>query len=85
MVSFMRPIIGVGIVKVQQNGGRVVTLSPPTSEAPGLVPGMASSGKTGSCLLLVGRLQNPDELNVLISSALPTTHRGMTCTVLKAT
>ena len=30
-------------------------------------------------------VQNPDELYVLVSSALPTTHRDMTCTVLKAT
>ena len=36
----------------------------------------------------VGRqltVQNPDELYVLVSSALPTTHCDMTCTVLKAT
>ena len=30
-------------------------------------------------------VQNPNELYVLVSSALPTTHRDMTCTVLKAT
>ena len=34
------------------HGGRVVTLSPPTS-----FPGTASSGKAGSCLPLVGSLQ----------------------------
>ena len=48
----------------------------------------------GSCLqkqsqlLAVGRqftVQNPSELYVLVSSALPTTRRDMTCTVLKAT
>ena len=31
-------------------GGRVVTLSPPTSEAGVWFPGTASSGKAGSCL-----------------------------------
>ena len=39
-------------------------------------------------LLAVGRqftVQNPKELYVLVSSALPTTRRDMTCTVLKAT
>ena len=39
-------------------------------------------------LLAVGRqftVQNPSELYVLVSSALPTTRRDMTCTVLKAT
>ena len=30
-------------------------------------------------------LLNPNELYVLVSSALPTTRRDMTCTVLKAT
>ena len=30
-------------------------------------------------------VQNPSELYVLVSSALPTTRRDMTCTVLKAT
>ena len=35
------------------HGGRVVTDLPPTSEAG---PGMASSGKAGSCLSLVGSL-----------------------------
>ena len=29
-------------------------------------------------------VQNPDKLYVLVSSALPTTHHNMTCTVLKA-
>ena len=53
----------------------------------GSVSGMTSSGKAGSCLPLVGSLQykTPDELYVLVSSAVPTTHRDMTCTVLKAT
>ena len=38
--------------------------------------------------IAVGRqftVQNPNELYVLVSSALPTTRRDMTCTVLKAT
>ena len=37
--------------------------------------------------LVVGRqftVQNPDKLYVLVSSALPTIRRDMTCTVLKA-
>ena len=53
----------------------------------GSIPVMAVSGKAGSCLPL-GRqftVQNPSELYVLVSSALPTTRRDMTCTVLKAT
>ena len=68
------------------HGGRVVTLSPPTSEA-----GVRSPHglKWESWLLLaVGRqftVHNPSELYVLVSSALPTTRRDMTCTVLKAT
>ena len=38
--------------------------------------------------IAVGRqftVHNPSELYVLVSSALPTTRREMTCTVLKAT
>ena len=65
----------------------MVTLSPPTSEGGVWFTGMASSGEAGS-LLAVGRqftVQNPDELYVLVSSALPTTRHDMTCTVLKAT
>ena len=34
---------------------------------------------------VVFTVQNPDELYVLVSSALPTTRCDMTCTVLKAT
>ena len=54
---------------------------------PGFDPRMGSSGKAGS-LLAVGRqftVHNPSELYVLVSSALPTTRRDMTCTVLKVT
>ena len=52
----------------------------------GLVPGTASSGKAGSCFLLVGSLQYRTLTNpVLVSSGLATTRRYMTCTVLKVT
>ena len=57
----------------------MVTLSPPTSEAGVQFPAWPQ---------VVGpqfTVQNPDELYVLVSSALLTTHRDMTCTVLKAT
>ena len=64
----------------------MVTLSPPTSLRPGF--GSRHGLKWESWYLLaVGRqftVQNPDELYVLVSSALPTTRRDMTCTVLKA-
>ena len=59
----------------------MVTLSPPTSEAGVQFPARPQVGK------LVGRqfiVQNPDELYELVSSALPTTRRDMTRTVLKA-
>ena len=67
------------------HGGRVVTLSPPTSGA-----GVRSLSwpEVGKLVFAVGRqftVQNPNELYVLVSSALPTTRRDMTCTVLKAT
>ena len=52
----------------------MVTLSPPTSEA-------RFRGTVGRQFTV----QNPDELYVLVSSALPTTRRDMTCTVLKMT
>ena len=62
----------------------MVTLAPPTSEIRGSVPGPTSSGKAGSCLPLVSSVQNLDQVYELVSSALPTTRRDMTCTVLKA-
>ena len=68
------------------HGGRVVTLSPPTSEAGVRFPARPQVGKL--VVPSVGRqftVQNPSELYVLVSSALPTTHCDMTCTVLKAT
>ena len=64
----------------------MVTLSPPTSEAGVRSPARPQVGKL--VVASVGRqftVQNPNELYVLVSSALPTTHRDMTCTVLKAT
>ena len=68
-------------------GGRVVTLSPPTSEAGVRFPAWPQVGKlvVACCWSALFTVQNPDELYVLVSSALPTTHRDMTCTVLKAT
>ena len=64
----------------------MVTLSPPPLR---LGFGSRHSLKWESWLLLaVGRqftVQNTDELYVLVSSALPSTRRDMTCTVLKAT
>ena len=65
----------------------MVTLSPPTSEARCLVPGTTTSGKAASCLPLVGlfTVQNLGQLYLLVSSALLTTRRDMTCTVFKAT
>ena len=68
------------------HGGRVVTLSPPTSEAG--VQSPHGLKWESWWLLAAGRqftVQNPNELYVLVSSALPTTRRDMTCTVLKVT
>ena len=69
------------------HGGRVVTLSSPTSEAGVWFPARPQVGKlVVACV--VGRqftVQSPDELYVLISSALPTTRCDTTCTVLKVT
>ena len=49
------------------------------------VPGTASSGKAGSCLPLVGSLQYRTLTNCISWFPLPTTtHRIMTCTVLKS-
>ena len=64
------------------HGGRVVTLSPPTSEAGVQFP--ASSGKAGSCLPLVSSLQYRTLTNCMYWFPLPFPH-DMTCTVLKAT
>ena len=53
------------------HGDRVVTLSPPTSEAGVSVPGTASSGKAGSCLPLVGSLQYRTLTNCMYWFPLP--------------
>ena len=69
--------------KIRGHGGRVVTPSPPTSEARVRFPARPQVGKlVVACQFTV---QNPDELYVLVSSALPTTCCDMTCTVLKVT
>ena len=67
------------------HGGRVVTLSPPTSEAGVRFPAWPQVGKLVVACRRQFTVQNPDELYILVSSALPTTRRDMTCTVLKAT
>ena len=64
----------------------MVTLLPPTSEAGVRSPSRPYVGKL--VVASVGRqftVHNPSKLYVLVSSALPTTRRDMTCTVLKAT
>ena len=74
--------------QLQDHGGRVVKLSPPTSEAGVWFPARPQVGKlVVACLAICWQftVQNPNELYVLVSSALPTTRRDMTCTVLKAT
>ena len=66
----------------------MATLSPPTSEAGVLSPSWPQVGKLVVACYSKARqftVQIPDELYVLVSSALPTTCRDMTCTVLKVT
>ena len=58
-------------VDLGAHGGRVVTLSPPTSEAGGSTPGTASSGKAGSCLPSVGSLQYRTLANCMYWFPLP--------------
>ena len=53
------------------HGGRVVTLSPHTSEVGGLIPMTALSGKAGSCLPLVGSLQYTTLANSMYWFPLP--------------
>ena len=53
------------------HGGRVVTLSPPTSEVRGSIPVTALSGKAGSCLPLVGSLQYTTLANSMYWFPLP--------------
>ena len=62
----------------------MVTHAPPTSDVCSSNP-ETYVGKVGGCLLMVGGLQNLDQLYVLVSSAHKTTHRDMTCIVLKVT
>ena len=76
----------LGSSKNMGHGGRVVTLLPPISEAGVRFPAWPQVGKL--VVASVGRqftVQNLNQLYVLVSSALPTTRRDMTCTVLKAT
>ena len=65
----------------------MVTLSPPTSEAGVRFPVRPQVGKLVVACRWSGvySTEPPNELYVLVSSALPTTRRDMTCTVLKAT
>ena len=64
----------------------MVTLSPPTSEAGVRFPARPQVGKlVVACHWSQFTVQNPNELYVLVSSALPTTRRDMAYTVLKAT
>ena len=64
----------------------MVTLLPSTSEAGVWFPAWPQVGKlVVACVCQQFTVQNPDELYVLVSSALPTTRCDMTCTVLKAT
>ena len=53
------------------HGGRVVALSPPTSEGQGSVLVTASCGKAGSCLPLVGSLQYRTLTNCMYWFPLP--------------
>ena len=68
---------------VRGHKGPVVTHSPPTSEVCDSNPGPYVASWW---LLTNGRhftVQNLDQLYVLVSTALKTTHRDMTCTVPK--
>ena len=68
---------------IRGHGGRVLTLSPPASEAGVRSPSQPQVGK----LVVACRWSAvySTEPSVLVSSALPTTLRDITCTVLKAT
>ena len=63
----------------------MVTLSPPTSEAGVWFLAWPQVGKLVVAYHWQFTVQNPDELYVLISSALPATRRDMIHIVLKAT
>ena len=63
----------------------MVPLSPPTSEVGVRFPARPQVGKlVVACHGQQFTVQNPDELYVLVFSALPATRGDMTCTVLKA-
>ena len=71
---------------MRDHGGRVVRLSPPTSEAGVRFLARPQVGKlVVACRWSAVYSTDPNELYVLVSSALSTTRRDMTCTVLKAT
>ena len=64
----------------------MVKLSPLTSEARVRSPLWPQVGKlVVACRWLAVFSKDPNEMYVLVSSALPSTRRDMTCTVLKAT
>ena len=68
------------------HGGRVVTLSPATSEAGVRFPARSQVGKlVVACRWSAVYSTEPNALYVMVSSALPTTCRDMTRTMLKAT
>ena len=59
------------LLDIWGHGGRVVTLSPPTSEAGVRFPARPQVEKTGSCLPLVGSLQYRTLTNCMYWSPLP--------------
>ena len=68
------------------HGGRVVPLSPPTSEIRVQFPARPQVGKlVVACRWSTVTVYNLDQLYVLVSSTVPTTCRDWTCTVLKVT
>ena len=68
------------------HGGRLITLSPPTSEIRVRFPARPQVGKlVVACCWSAVTVQNLDQLYVLVSSTLPTTRHDMTCKVLKVT
>ena len=67
------------------HGGRVVTLSPPTWEARVRFPARPQVGKLAVACRWSAIYSTEQQMYVLDFSALLTTRRNMTCTVLKAT
>ena len=76
---------GCFIPKAGAMVAHVVTHLPPTSEVGGSNPGLYMGKLIVSYRWSAVYRQNLDQLDVLISSAHKTTHRDMTCTVLKVT